>query len=412
MINSIRMNPYLNLSALFSQLYPSGGAAAMPMPAPIGMAPVSLDAKAQSSALAGLTSQAKQLKTNTAPLDASSLHSVWNKRSVTSTASSSVSGLAADGAKKATYTVDVKQLAVAQQSAGTALTSTAVTNLAAGAHNFSITSGGTTKPLSISVVAGDTNQAVLDKMAKSINTAKAGVTANVVKDVKTGTSQLVVTANETGTAKAFTINDAVGSSAVVNTGIGTVSRASADAKYTVNGAAYTSGKNTVTLTADPKVSLTLSGIVTGAKITVENNTDAITGAVTKFTDSYNKMVEYLSKNEQYINPVLANKLKQAFTSHAGEFKNAGITANLDGTLAVDQAALQKSVKLNPTGLEYALGGVSGTAKLSQSLADRVLSSASSAFAKPLNPLSYFSAYNSSSAIYQQWFPGTIINRLF
>jgi flagellar hook-associated protein 2 len=379
----------------------------------MGMVPTSVAtnqfAKAQSTALIGLTSYASQLKSSSAALDASSPSSVWNQRSVTSSAPTSVSGTAANAAKITSYTVNVSQIAVAQQSAGTALTSTAATTLAAGSQTFSLTSAGVAKNISFSVTAGDTNQTVLNKMSQSINAAKTGVTASVTTNATTGTSQLVLTANNTGAANAFSLADVTGTS-VATTGANTVVKAAADAAYSVNGVSYTSSKNTVTL-IDPKVSLTLSAPVVGATVTVGNNNAAITTAITNFTNSYNSTLSYISQNQKYLSPELANTLKQAFSGNASTLHTAGITANPDGTLKVDQTLLAKSITANPTGLMPSLGGYNGLAKASNSLAQKIITSPLSTYAKLPFYNTYNPAYNSFPSPY--WSPtGTLFNRLF
>jgi flagellar hook-associated protein 2 len=418
MVYSAAMNTYMNKLSLLSSFYPSGSTAPPYLPAnPMGMGMMSPPAtnqfaKAQAGALIGLTSYASQLKSSSAALDASSPSSVWNQRSVTSSAPASVSGTAANGAKKASYTVNISQIAVAQQSAGTALSSTAVTTLAAGNQTFSMTSAGVAKNISFSVTAGDTNQTVLNKMSQSINAAKTGVTATVTTNATTGTSQLVLTANNTGTVNAFSLADVTGT-AVANTGANTVLKAAADAAYSVNGISYTSSKNTVTL-PDPKVSLTLSAPVVGATVTVGNNNDAITAAIKNFTNSYNNTLSYISQNQQYLSPQLANTLKQAFSDNAITLKKAGITANLDGTLKVDSVLLSKSIKTTPTGLMQSLGGYAGLAKTSNNLAQQIITSPLTNFAKlpSYNSLSSYNPALSSQRTAYWMMAGTLFNRLF
>jgi flagellar hook-associated protein 2 len=417
MIYSATMRPYSYTSALLNSLFPTGTAALPAPPSPdtsglLSSANVTARqfAKAQAGALIGLASYAGQLKSSFAALDALSPTSVWQQRSITSSAPTAIGGTAANGAKNATYSVNVTQVAVAQQSVGTALNSTVATTLAAGTQTFSLTSAGLTKNISFSVTAGDTNQTVLTNMAQSINSAKAGVTATVTKNAA-GTSQLVITANKTGTANNFSLADVTGT-AVATTGANTVSKSAADAAYSVNGVSYTSSNNTVTL-SDPKVSLTFSAPVTGATIKVENNTGAITSAITNFTNAYNSMVSYISQNQQYLSPQLSNTLKQAFTNNADSLHKAGITARPDGTLSVDQTLLNNSLKSNPAGLMQSLGGFSGIATVSKNLAQRITSSPLNTFAKSsvYNPVSYYPAFNNQRYAYQQWLVGSLFNRL-
>lgn len=382
----VSMNPYIYNPALISSLYPTSVAAPSPISSnPTGVLATSNAAaykftKAQAASLVGLTGYATQLNSSAAALDASSAYSVWNQRSVTSTAAASVSGVASNGAKIASYTVSVSQIAVAQQSVGTSLNSAATTTLAAGTQSFSITSAGVVKNISFSVTAGDTNKTVLGKMADSINVANTGITASVMTNALTGTSQLSLVAKNTGIVNAFSLADISGT-AVATSGANTILKASANGAYSVNGVSYTSSKNTVVLT-DPKVSLNLIAPVTGATVTVGNNTDSIAAAITNFTNSYNSTLSYLSQNQQYLSPQITATLKNAFTNNSYILEKAGITANPDGTLKVDLAALSKSIKTNPVALMQPLSGYAGLSQISKNLAQKITSSVLSTFAKP------------------------------
>lgn len=412
--------PYFYISS-FNPMYPLIPVGSMNVPSSIDVLPSSSSMffqfmKSQVNALVGLTSYMSRLKSSAQPLDLSSPNNVWLQRTVTSSVPTSISGTAANGAKLATYTIDVSQIATAQQNAGTALSSNAATSMAPGTHTFSITIGGTTKNISFAVAAGDTNLTVLNKMAQSINAANVGVLATVSTNASAGTSQLIITANKTGTAYRFSLADVSGT-AVATTGANTIVRAAADALYAVNGISYTSSSNTVILAADPKVSLTFTAPVNGAKITVGYDTAAISSALSSFVDAYNATMTYLSQNQQFINPQLAHTFKMAFNKNAVILQQAGITANLDGTLRFDQTLFTNSLKTNVDNIKQALGGISGLVTESKSLAQSVMSSPLTTYAKPMVP--NFSTYTpfgwNWAPFNQQWidmlFNGMLFNRL-
>jgi flagellar hook-associated protein 2 len=425
MVSPINMNSSLFTSGLLSRvngispLKPVGGSTPWSFPPPnpfwLPSSPAGSYgqfAKKQAGALVGLADQAQKLKTSASALDAASPASVWQKRSVASSSAASVSGTAKNGAKLAAYNVNVTQIAEAQVNTGSALNAAAVSGLAGGSHSFSITVGGKTKNISFAVGAGDTNQTALTKMAQSINGAKAGVTASVTKNNAAGTSQLVITSNQTGAANAFSLKDLSGT-AVAGTGAGTVGKAAADAVYSVDGKSFTSGQNTVTL-PDPNVSITLIAPVNGATVKVEHDTSAITTAIKDYADVYNRTISYLSEHEHYLSSQPANTLKSAYGSQAPLLQNAGITAKSDGTLKVDQAVLENSVKNNPTRLMQPLGGFAGLATAGGSLAERITSGPLHTFAKPISYSSVYSgpAFGSPFGGSQPGLSGGLFNRLF
>lgn len=335
--------------------------------------------KNQSNALVGLTSKAIELQTSAKTLDASSPSSVLYQRSVTSSASDSVTGTAANGAKRTTYIVNVSQIAEAQQNSGAALDSSAVTSLATGNQSFSVDVAGKLKTLSFSVSAGDTNQAVMTKMSQSINNANIGITASINKNTVAGTSQLLINAKNTGVVNTFSLADLSGA-AVAVTGANTKSNVAENAAYSVNGIAHTSSSNNINLN-DPKVTINLLKPVTGAKLTVGNDVTAITKAVTDFTSTYNKTLTFLSDNQSYLSPQLANSLKQAYTQNEHTLQKAGITKNTDGTLKVDAIKLANSLENDSVNLTSSLSGSFGLAKVSNTIGMQISNSPTSTYAK-------------------------------
>ena len=108
-----------------------------------------------------------------------------------------VSGQAKSGAKTAQYEISVNRLATAQQNTGSSLSRSGAGILAAGTYAMGLTTqSGRERTVMVNLGAGLSNAQILDKFAKAINEAKAGVQA----EVKTAGTQfyLALSSTETG----------------------------------------------------------------------------------------------------------------------------------------------------------------------------------------------------------------------
>lgn len=331
--------------------------------------------------LTTLGNYARQLWEASQPLQLSTRNNVFLQRAATSSAPNSVTAQAAPGATLATYTITINQIATAQQNLGTALTSTAAAGLAAGSYTFNLQAGGKTYTISFTVNTGDTNQTVLNNMAKAINASGAPVVASVATDSTAGTSRLVLQAKNTGTSNAFTLTDVTGN-AVAYTGASTVAVAAVNASYTINGVPYTSESNTVYLD-NRKVSLNLLGPVANATISVTPDTQAISNAINNFVAAYNNLMTFAAQNAQYINPLLLTGLKQSYTYRAANLAAIGITQNPAGILTINQNLLTSAIQNNLGLVETAFSGSNGLAVTAGLKAQQVATSPLNTLANPL-----------------------------
>ncbi len=165
---------------------------------------------------------------------------------------------ASDLATEANYTVNVLQVAQAQQNAGDWKTDTDPAGFTSGAYSFDITQGGTPTTITVNLAGTETNRQVLDAIKTKIDEAGFGnITATV--ESSGGQSRLVLSSTPTGAAYAFTVQSTALSQWA---GVDTVDQAAQDARFTVNGGAtLTSSDNTVTdgESGMTGVTLTLAG---------------------------------------------------------------------------------------------------------------------------------------------------------
>jgi flagellar hook-associated protein 2 len=242
----------------------------------------------------------------------------WKAVSAVSSNPSAVTVTASSSAAVSQNSIEVQQLARAQNLAsGSYAASTATVGggtleiqlgtQPAGATSFT---AGSAAAISVTIAAGATLADVRD----SINAAGAGVRASIVKD---GDGvRLFVGSTTTGANQAFKMtatdsdgnsNDATGLSALAfdptkTAGAGsnmTMVQRALDANYTIDGLALTSHTNTVTSALDG-VDLTFNQVTTAAvQINVKSDTDTLKASTQKFVDAYNALNKILSDGTRY-----------------------------------------------------------------------------------------------------------------
>lgn len=368
--------------------------------------------------LTGLQNYGRQLYEAANPLALSTANNVFTLRTATSSAPDVLTAKALPNATVTSYQITATQLAAAQQNLGTALTSTGATAVTPGTNTFTLTVGGTTYNLSVSILSTDTNQTALQKIADAINAAKAGVTATVVNDTNAGTSRLQITANKTGTNYAFSLADVTGN-AVTATGANTVNVAAANAQYTVGGVSYTSQSNTILLDQSHLTVNLLKTSTTAVTLTVSPDTQGITSAVNNLVNAYNSLVSFTNLNAGFLSPQISQRLTSAYNLKAPELNALGITANANGTLTVDQTKLTTAVTNNLAAVKSALGGANGFAVNLGLLGQEITTSPLGSFAAPQaylgslfpNTYSYLLTLNQSQLATAFFSRGILVNYL-
>lgn len=237
---------------------------------------------------------------------------------------------------------------------------------------------GETGPVQIDITSG-----TLDDIATAINAAGAGVTASVVET--DGEAYLSLTSSATGAANGFslTVADADGDDTDMD-GLSrlafdpearrngknlTQTQAAQDAAFTINGIAASSASNgAVTIAPGVTVSLLQTGSTT---ISVTQSAAALTAAAQDFVDAYNtlqgEIAELTGRDGALAGDALAARLAAALEAPlsdsfatGGAFDylyQIGITPQPDGTLALDEAALQSAFAADAAGATALLNEV-------------------------------------------------------
>lgn len=363
-------NNYLNLSNLLSPLgvKSSGnlvmGVFASSMQNLQNKIDNQIFSKESAAAINQIGNMVSDLSSKATKLTLTDMNSVFNNRSAISSDSNVLTASAYDalspdtGAEEATYNISVAQIAQNQENIGLELNKADAGGVNLGTNTYNINVNGQDYELSIEVMDGDTNEAVLQKMATAVNAAGIGVTAEIVAGSGVETQQLVISSDNTGLAAAFSVSDISGN-AIAATGMEIVATEAQDAQYTIDGTDYTSGTNTINLD-DGMVTANLKGVgETILEVGVDES--AVKNAVSALVSEINTFIGFLENNSDYIKDEVLSSVNAYINDHHSELESFGITLGDDGKLVIDHTKLTEAIDQNPAGIKNTFGGFDGLA---------------------------------------------------
>jgi flagellar hook-associated protein 2 len=322
------------------------------------------------------------LSTFQSSLGAIATTSSFDTLSATSSNTAAFTASADSTATLGSYSVQISQLAQAQQlvsatawsGGGSATVGTGTLQISLGSTNFtvSITSGNDT-------VSG---------IAAAINAASGnpGVEASVVTG--TGGAHLVLTSSLTGAANTINVSETDGGSGLSSLTYGTGNTtnytqqtAPQDASLSISGVAYTSASNTVTGALSGVTLNLLATTSSAATLTVGTDTATVQSNIQAFVAAYNVLqgtfasLGSYNATTQTAGPMLGDALLSGTQSrirstlygivNTGSTYNSlasvGITTNSDGTLSVNLATLSGALSSNFSAVSQLFSGASGVA---------------------------------------------------
>jgi len=278
-----------------------------------------------------------------------------------------------------------------------------------GVNTFNLNINGQDHEINVEVIEGDTNTDVQQKILQAINDADAGVTAEVVEGSVEGTDKLVITSDNTGAENAFTINDVSGN-AVAATGLNNISTEGRDTLYEVDGNAYSSAANSISLD-EGMVTVNLRG-EGDATLTVRPDQEQVEDAITGFVSEVNSFIDFLDKNSSYIDDKVLSSMNSFMTGKKTSLASLGITEGDDGRLEIDNEQLTAAVSQSPAQVKETFGGFDGLAMQVNNLVSVITAGSPLDYAKEAEDMSMEFAdyvYNSSANMLSNIIQGSLLN---
>ncbi|MGH7038656.1 MAG: flagellar filament capping protein FliD [Stellaceae bacterium] len=292
-----------------------------------------------------------------------------NQRTVTTSPTGTVSASVTNTAALGTYSLTNIHLAAAQSLISSSYAS-ASASVGTGSLTIRVGGGSAT---TVTIAGG---QGTLSGIASAIDEAHAGVEASVLFD---GTADhLVVTSDATGTANAFTISGSGGLSGLsYHAGASGLTRtaAAANAGFSLNGIAISSGTNTIAGVV-PGLTLTLAASGS-ATVQVSQSVTALDQAANALVTALNSVLNTIGQYDTY-NPtsgggpllgdvgldVLRTALLGAITAPAtgaaqntpyGSLSSIGFGVTSGGTVTFSDAAFQAAAEADYGAVSALLG---------------------------------------------------------
>jgi flagellar hook-associated protein 2 len=291
------------------------------------------------------------------------------QRSVTTSPTGAVKATATNDAVPGSYNLSNIHLAQAETLISSGFPSTSG-SLGAGSISLKAGNG---SAVTVTVASGQDN---LTGISQAINQANAGVTASVVFD---GSSyHLTLSSNATGTANAFTVSGAgglAGFSYYPGTSGLTRTQTAANASFSLNGLAITSGSNNVKGVV-PGLTLTLAASGS-ATVTVGEDVSALDETANSLVAAFNNVLKTINQYASYSSTsgagpllgdvglqILRNNLLNAITNHARglaqnspytSLSNIGFNVTSSGTVTLDGGKFQSAAQSDYAAVAALLG---------------------------------------------------------
>ena len=286
------------------------------------------------------------------------------------------------------YTVEVKQLAVANQWSGIFDNATTTLGMRAGTLRIQVGNGA---PVDVAIAA----DATLDDVRNAINNADAGAAATIVSGKIGGVdkAELIVTATTSGASNGLTFSNPDGNLGTLTSALSDT-RPGADSQVLINGTVLASGSGNTISDAIDGIALTLNSadeVGTSHALTVSRDTSSAAIAINNFVKAYNdlntaikSLTAYDASTKQAATllgdstvQAIQTQLRHTLTRVIGagnagvsRLSDLGVAFQRDGSLSVDSSKLQ-SVLNDPnkkvSALFVAAGDVNGYGALVDSL---------------------------------------------
>lgn len=316
-----------------------------------------LDTSKESCSFAvGMKENARELRNTIASLGGLDEDELLNKKAAYSSneniASATYIGTPADSANAPSIDVEVRSLASSQVNMGNYLPADEPIGLSADTYSFDVNIDELNYEFQFNIKPEDTNRSVQERLTRLINNANIGISSQILTD-DNNNSCLRLESKETGLKETkphiFHISDhktSKSSGAVDYFGLDYVASPASNARYLINGNEYTSPSNHVT--AGQSYELTLNGVSSEegetASIGLKTDVESLTENINTLVNGYNSFLRAAAEYSD-IHPKsnrIVHELGSLTRLYADGLTSAGLNLNLDGSLEIDNDAVQKT----------------------------------------------------------------------
>ena len=289
--------------------------------------------------------------------------------------------------QNAGFSLEVQQLATPQINIGHFLRR-AGHDFKPGSYGFDLNTNTTSYEFQFNVNDDDTNEEVLIKLRKLINSANIGLQAELISDERGTSKALQIESRQTGLNEGESYLFQIvphetkrSQDAMKLLGIDTISSPAENSSFLLNGTRHSSYSNTFTV--NNMFSVTLNGVSQpgqAALVGFKPSADAVADNIETLVSAYNGIVntanQYADAQESSGN--LLRDVSKVANAFADDFSKMGLTVEEDSSLSIDREALTDSISH---------GNVSHTFEVLNKFRDALGSKANQASINPMNYVS-------------------------
>lgn len=250
----------------------------------------------------------------------------------------------------ADFQIEVKQLAKPQTNLGQFLKRNHL-DLNPDDYSFDLDTTSSSYEFQFTVNENDTNQSILEKLSRLINTSGVGLASEIISDDADQVA-LKITSNQTGLSSSedylFQIKpgpSAASMHAMNVLGLSNVSSEAQNSKFLLNGVERTSYGNVFTI--NNAFELTLNGISEEGKpsdVGFKTSVDAVADNIKELVDAYNGFIASSNKyRENSNNAQLYKELTNVASSYRSELEAIGLVQQGDGSISIDKGLLSQAI---------------------------------------------------------------------
>ena len=310
----------------------------------------------------GMKENARELRNTIASPGDLNENDMLNKKAAYSSneniASASYIGTAMDSVSPSPVEIEVRSLATTQVNMGNYLPGTEKVELSPATYSFDIGIDDLNYEFQFSIKSEDTNRDVQDRLSRLINNANIGISAQVVMNDEHN-SALRLESNATGLkdnkSDIFVVSDhrtSKTAGTVEYLGLDNIAVSASNANFLLNGEERTSPSNSLNVGRIYQVNL--NGVSSeegetasiGLKTDVESLTENINTLVKGYNSFLNAASEYSDRHPK--SNRIVHEVGNISRYYARGLTSAGLNLNLDGTLEVDNEAIQKTAMSGDT----------------------------------------------------------------
>ena len=300
---------------------------------------LSQDNSSFTTTIINILQEAENLKIAARPFLESNGSEIFQVRQLISSHPQLAQGKAAPHSPIGEYRLKICRLATAQKNVSASLSRQDRSYLSQGSQKFSLQVGEHNYQLLISIIDGDNNENIFQKISQVINQAQDQVVAEILQDNLEETVKLEITARQTGADHKFDLVDEGESSLIKQIGINNQEIPAQDGIFLLDGVECSTQSNHLALAQGDIQLEILQASEEELVFLIEPDQGIVEEKISQFLNQYNRMVNSFGQKGNLLGENILKSLVCCFFKERESLTALGISLQGDYTLAMDREKL-------------------------------------------------------------------------